>query len=378
MIPQTTELSQIQAAFIDKDKRIEELMRQINSAQSLLNSLKETTNSLVGDGKITIKTYAGSNVGDFTVNQKEDKTITLPQQATVNNGTLTIQKNGTTVGTFTANQSGNTTANITVPTKTSEITNDSDFVSDANYVHTDNNFTNADKAEIGKINNSLQFTYVVDSDQKLADWANNVSGNDYTSVLIKKGTYNCSSTIDIAATGTIKIAGEAGSIIHTTVRYGISGQNVTDWSDRSLVNVTVRSTFNLINSYCFYYCQNMTNCKAIHKANGFAYCKNMIHCFAQVGGQFSTREVKGFFYCENLIQCNGKVTNIGNAASVFQACNFLYQCDGEVASSSHYTYSNCFGVQFCKGTFNNSYFSPAANSTYACANTLNGGWNTTA
>ena len=43
---------------------------------------------------------------------------------TVNNGTLTIQKNGTNVQTFTANQSGNVTANITVPTKTSDLTND--------------------------------------------------------------------------------------------------------------------------------------------------------------------------------------------------------------------------------------------------------------
>lgn len=34
---------------------------------------------------------------------------------TVNDGTLTIQVNGTSVGTFTANQSGNTTANIVVP-----------------------------------------------------------------------------------------------------------------------------------------------------------------------------------------------------------------------------------------------------------------------
>lgn len=37
-------------------------------------------------------------------------TPTIP---TVNNGTLTIQRNGTTVATFTANQAGNTTANIT-------------------------------------------------------------------------------------------------------------------------------------------------------------------------------------------------------------------------------------------------------------------------
>jgi hypothetical protein len=39
-----------------------------------------------------------------------------PTIPTVNNGTLTIQKNGTTVATFTANQSTGATANITVPT----------------------------------------------------------------------------------------------------------------------------------------------------------------------------------------------------------------------------------------------------------------------
>ena len=53
-------------------------------------------------------------------------TITQP---TVNNGTLTIQKNGTNVQTFSANQSGNATANITVPTKVSELTNDSGYTS---------------------------------------------------------------------------------------------------------------------------------------------------------------------------------------------------------------------------------------------------------
>ena len=46
----------------------------------------------------------------------------------VGNGALTIQRNGTNVQTFTANQSGNATANITVPTKTSELTNDSGFI----------------------------------------------------------------------------------------------------------------------------------------------------------------------------------------------------------------------------------------------------------
>lgn len=53
-------------------------------------------------------------------------TPTIPAEA--NNGTLTIQKNGTNVTTFGANQSTNATANITVPTKVSEITNDSGFI----------------------------------------------------------------------------------------------------------------------------------------------------------------------------------------------------------------------------------------------------------
>ena len=38
-----------------------------------------------------------------------------PTIPTVNNGTLTIQRNGSNVATFTANQSGNSTANISVP-----------------------------------------------------------------------------------------------------------------------------------------------------------------------------------------------------------------------------------------------------------------------
>lgn len=55
----------------------------------------------------------------------------LPTIPTVNNATLTIQKNGTNVQTFTANASSNKTANITVPTKVSELTNDSGFITNS-------------------------------------------------------------------------------------------------------------------------------------------------------------------------------------------------------------------------------------------------------
>lgn len=50
---------------------------------------------------------------------------------TVNDATLTIQKNGTTVQTFTANQATNATANITVPTDTSDLTNGAGYITSA-------------------------------------------------------------------------------------------------------------------------------------------------------------------------------------------------------------------------------------------------------
>lgn len=57
-------------------------------------------------------TYTAAEVGALP------STTTIP---TVNNATLTIQKNGTNVATFTANSATNATANITVPTTASDI-----------------------------------------------------------------------------------------------------------------------------------------------------------------------------------------------------------------------------------------------------------------
>lgn len=52
-----------------------------------------------------------------------------PTIPTVNNATLTIKRNGTSVGTFSANASTDKAIDITVPTKVSDLTNDSGFIS---------------------------------------------------------------------------------------------------------------------------------------------------------------------------------------------------------------------------------------------------------
>lgn len=56
----------------------------------------------------------------------------------------------------------------TVVTKTSELSNDSNFVSDSNYVHTDNNYTTADQTKLqGMKNTTLVFTFTDDTTQSI-------------------------------------------------------------------------------------------------------------------------------------------------------------------------------------------------------------------
>lgn len=76
------------------------------------------------DGTFVVGSLLGTNYasglaiggGSGNLLWKGTKVATTSDIPTVNNGTLTIKKNGTTVATFSANQSGNATANITVPT----------------------------------------------------------------------------------------------------------------------------------------------------------------------------------------------------------------------------------------------------------------------
>ena len=107
----------------------------LTAHQNTFSKVKVGTTDVAADSAgDTLELVAGSNV-TLTPDATNDKITIAASQPTVNNGTLTIQKNGTNVQTFSANQSGNATANITVPTKTSELTNDSGYVSDlSNYV----------------------------------------------------------------------------------------------------------------------------------------------------------------------------------------------------------------------------------------------------
>ena len=103
----------------------------VNSAPETLNTLQELASALGNDPNFatTMATEIGkkANSADLATVAKTGSYSDLKNKPTipsVGNGTLTIQKNGTSAGTFTANATTNKTINITVPTKVSELTDD--------------------------------------------------------------------------------------------------------------------------------------------------------------------------------------------------------------------------------------------------------------
>lgn len=71
-----------------------------------------------------------SSLANVATSGSYNDLVDTPTIPTVNNGTLTIQRNGVDLGNFSANQGSNVSVNISVPTKTSDLTNDGDGSSD--------------------------------------------------------------------------------------------------------------------------------------------------------------------------------------------------------------------------------------------------------
>ena len=193
---------------------------------------------------------------------------------TVNDATLTIQKNGTTVTTFTANSAQNATADISVPTKvsdltndlnfveetnladvafsgayaditgtpyiptkTSDLTNDSDFVSDANYVHTDNNFTTALKNKLNGVATGAEVN--VQSDWNVTDTSSDAFIKNKPAIPTKTSDItNDSGFITSAAvpTKTSDLTNDSGFITNQV-------NNLANYYDQTAIN----SMFNALN-----------------------------------------------------------------------------------------------------------------------------------
>ena len=121
---------------------------------------------------------------------------TLPA---INNGILTIQKNGKNVSTFSANQNSNATANIQVPTKVSELTNDSGYLTE----HQDlSDF--ATKQDISNLIDSAPTT--LDTLKELADAIGN--DPDFASTIATQIASKADDSNTVHKSGTETIPGE--------------------------------------------------------------------------------------------------------------------------------------------------------------------------
>lgn len=159
------------------------LQSEITSSNKLSSDLVDDTNKTHKFVTSSEKTTWNGKQNAITSTNKLDYSLlsNTPTIPTVNNATLTIQKNGSTVKTFTANASSNVTANITVPTKTSELTNDSGFLTShqslSNYVTLNSEQTITGKKNFNNLNmnNVNSATYSKSSTGNISPDANALS-----------------------------------------------------------------------------------------------------------------------------------------------------------------------------------------------------------
>lgn len=211
----------------------------------------------------------------------------------------------------------------------------------------------------------VNYTYVVNSNQALEDWANNVSGNDYTHVLIKAGTWNLTAdTINLTATGTKTVTGEAGNlIVHDLTFKGIMytmQYSEVPTSDVYNINGVNIKTINRITQtetqppargcVSFYKCTNLINCSAkgytaypVTGSNyykGYSYCERLTNCFSAIDRDTITKQggfFAGFDYCKYLTNCRAynRNTSVNHFVGYgFNFCDYINGCDVYIAGAS--------------------------------------------
>ena len=228
-------------------------------------------------------------------------------------------------------------------------------------------------------------TFIIDSDAKFACVLNNTAGNDYTVVLIKKGTYNTSEVKgwDLSVTGTLQVYGEPGSILQWNnmsaaikcVSYGTSQSAYDERPEAKLVGVHIKCTGTKTSTY------------------GFCFLSHMYNCIAEITIGENSGNAFGFFDCRDLIGCFGYAEGL-SAGYGFNHCEALIFCRGyginHHATPRGWGFASCYGIWFCRKwlTSTTTTFLTEANTTgcyatlgssasttYLVANTPNGGFN---
>ncbi|MEE0871565.1 MAG: hypothetical protein U0L52_09400, partial [Bacteroidaceae bacterium] len=150
-IPVADLVAGLQSEITSSNKLSSDLVDDTNHTHKFVTAAQITKlNGIAAGAEVNVQSDWGqttTTADDYIKNKPSLATVATsgsyndlsnkPTIPTVNNATLTIQKNGTTVNTFTANASSDVTANITVPINVSELTNDAGYITS----YTDNKTT---------------------------------------------------------------------------------------------------------------------------------------------------------------------------------------------------------------------------------------------
>lgn len=210
-----------------------------------------------------------------------------------------------------------------------------------------------EKGAVGNPGQAQQFTFIVDNDEMLNMWATNNSAYDYTSVLIKSGTYTSTTSINLSTTGTKVIVGEPDNLIKISngASYAIKYDNLPTSNDYYIKGVNLYYNGNTLRG--FYNCVNLSNCR--------------VQCVGFGGWAFDG--------CKNIYACSGLsivTTSASDTSYGFRNCLGVQKCDGNAIlgeASSNYVTATIFDTTTCSANMKEY------NSTYAVNDTANGGFN---
>lgn len=123
-IPTTTSELDNDAGFVTEEEIPNRTSQLLNDSGFITGaSVPKKTSQLTNDSGFV----SSSELAEVATTGSYADLSNKPTIPTVNNATLTIQKNGTNVATFTSNSSTNQTANITVPTTVASLSDASDY-----------------------------------------------------------------------------------------------------------------------------------------------------------------------------------------------------------------------------------------------------------
>ena len=197
-----------------------------------LSSATEVNTAL--SGKVDKVDGKGLSTNDYTTDEK-NKLGGIASNAQVN-VIESVKVNGTAL-TVT-----NKAVDVTVPTKTSQITNDSNFAVDASYVHTDNNYTTNDKNKLSGIASGAEVNQNAFSNIKVG--STTIAADSKTDTLEISGSGIVTVTADAtndkitisASNAVTSVAGKTGAV--TLEKSDVGLGNVDNTAD---ANKTVKA-----------------------------------------------------------------------------------------------------------------------------------------